>query len=210
LMPAALAWGWLTIFSLAIFSFPLIFIQALRFHPTILHCRSIGAGLLGLWIGKVLKLPTVFDPRGHYSMSRQDRYDVADRFEALRIPDEDYELAAVAPREAQEYLRKVSFGLAVVNKANIWPVKFAEYLAAGLPIVLTIQAGKHLIDIVEKKKLGVCVDLNRAESYAGIVEVLSNLEVYSERCRAYAEHRLGIISTARQHVRLYKQLGTFH
>lgn len=92
------------------------------------------------------------------------------------------------------------------NPSGNWPMKYAEYLAAGVPVAVEREIGEHITRAVERWKLGVVLDENDPNSYSGVVEVIRNRSEYTGRCTRYARMKLSISHTATQYARLYRQL----
>jgi len=92
-----------------------------------------------------------------------------------------------------------------INIHSIWSVKIAEYLAAGIPILADRSMTGLPLIIILKHRLGFVADPRQLEDYAIVSEIIRDWEQWSDRCREYARRRLDIRSTARQHLRIYRQ-----
>ncbi len=107
----------------------------------------------------------------------------AENFLLKNLKEEDYTVLTVRPNEMPAYLNvcdlAISFIQAVFPK-NIasFPIKFVEYLASGLPIV--VNSGIFEIEeIVNKFKIGVVIeDFNK---YAYQIAVQKLLAILNER-----------------------------
>ena len=112
------------------------------------------------------------------------------------------------PQEMPSAMQGASLGLIflAVNVHSVWSVKIAEYLAAGIPIIMD----KSLIGlpkrIILQEKIGVVVDKNDPKDYEIIRDILHNWKEWSDRCLNYSRKRLDIKSTARQFLRIYGQM----
>jgi glycosyltransferase involved in cell wall biosynthesis len=131
---------------------------------------------------------------------------IAPKLERLGIEADTWTLTSASPAEVPALLSQCTLGLVIQDKPNVWPVKFAEYLAVGLPVVVSKSAGEHLTGLVLKRRIGMVVDPDDSSSFAALKLLLVDLEGYRMRCIAYANQRLGIERTARQHKRLYQTL----
>jgi len=140
-------------------------------------------------------------------VTRRDPAYIREGFRKIGIPDEAWESKGVPPEDVPALLNRASLGLVAMDKTNVWPVKFAEYLAAGVPVIIHRGAGRLICSIVEKKRLGIVIDIDEPESYQSAVNLLSDLPAYRKRCRDYAVQRLSIESTARQYRRLYRSVA---
>ena len=111
------------------------------------------------------------------------------------------------PEEMPAAMPGATLGLImrVVNVHSIWSVKIAEYLAAGIPILADCSMTGLPLKIILKHRLGFVADPQRPEDYAIVSEIIRDWEQWSNRCREYARRRLDIRSTARQHLRIYRQ-----
>ena len=92
------------------------------------------------------------------------------------------------------------------SQLSVWPVKFAEYLGAGIPLIVEREVGEDLSNQVEKWKLGCVVDQNSSESYAKAANLISDCDTYKKNCINYARKRMDLRKTADQYFRLYKQV----
>lgn len=96
------------------------------------------------------------------------------------------------------------------KRYNSSPVKFGEYLASGLPVVINAGIG-DTEDITKKEKVGVVVNNFSKECYQAAVEELRGLLGEKEdlrfRCRAAAEKYLSLEEGAREYLRIYRKLS---
>jgi glycosyltransferase involved in cell wall biosynthesis len=108
---------------------------------------------------------------------------------------EDYRMVQVAPEEVPKYLRAADVALALIRpsyaRQSMSPTKFAEYLAAGLPVIATAGIG-DLDTHIEKGRVGVLLQtLDRAayvDAFRAIEELRHDPEL-AERCRSEARAR---------------------
>ncbi|MFN3821358.1 MAG: glycosyltransferase [bacterium] len=127
-----------------------------------------------------------------------------------RVPEEFKEKISVisaSPNEISTILSQGHFGLITGRfLGEVFPVKTGEYLAAGLPLVVSPQVGETLTSLVKKHKLGAVVDFQRGEGFELIEEMVKDYPLWSQRCRQYALKRLDISTTARHYYRIYRTL----
>ncbi len=113
------------------------------------------------------------------------------------------------PEEMPKAMQGATFGLifCAVNVHSLWSVKIAEYLAAGIPLIVDKSMIGLPLKIIQSKRLGVVVDPENPDDYNKVDLVLQNWPEWSERCIRYSQRRLDLNSTARQHLRLYRSLS---
>jgi len=112
------------------------------------------------------------------------------------------------PEEMPELMKGASFGLffRAVEVRSLWPVKFAEYLAAGIPLLVDDGMVGLPVALVTKHRLGFVARPDVPDDYAAMDEILNNWDVWSERCAQFARRKLDIRSTVRQFIRIYRQV----
>jgi glycosyltransferase involved in cell wall biosynthesis len=116
----------------------------------------------------------------------------------------DFTIETASPQDMPEKMTGSALGLHIAIRFQ-GPVKFAEYLSAGIPLVV-VKGIDFYDDLVTREKLGVVVDPGNPLSYAGITDILSEHAAYSQRCREYAQQHLDISQTAREYVTIYQQI----
>lgn len=112
--------------------------------------------------------------------------------ESLGFSNDDYRVMQVAPEEVPKYLRAADIALSLVRpsyaRRSMSPTKFAEYLAAGLPVIATAGIG-DLDTHVEEARVGVLLKtLDRAaydDAFRAVEELRRDPEL-AERCRSEA------------------------
>jgi len=143
-------------------------------------------------------------------ITRKDPNYVQNKLNDLGINKGDWTLEASRPDEIPDRIAGSGVGLVVANRSSAkwlaWPLKFAEYLSAGIPLVIEKTVGKEITDIVSRWKLGLIIDESDPESYSQISEIFDNHEGYKQRCIAYARKRMQISHSAAQYARLYREL----
>jgi glycosyltransferase involved in cell wall biosynthesis len=108
---------------------------------------------------------------------------------------DDYRIMTVAPDEVPKYLRASDVALSLIRpsfaRRSMSPTKFAEYLAAGLPVIASAGIG-DLDTHIEEARVGVLVHRFDRDAYAEALEAMNELRrdpELAERCRAEARAR---------------------
>lgn len=104
----------------------------------------------------------------------------------------DFRVLSVAPDDVPKYLRAADVGISLIRQSPARraasPTKFAEYLAAGLPVIHSAGVG-DLDAQVEQHRVGVLVRSHDEASYAEAIRATTELRRDPElaaRCRALA------------------------
>jgi glycosyltransferase involved in cell wall biosynthesis len=106
---------------------------------------------------------------------------------------DDYRVLTVAPEDVPRYLHAADVGLSLIRtsaarKASS-PTKFAEYLAAGLPVISTAEIGDLDTQIAEHR-VGVLLDRFDDAAYDEAIQAMTELRrdpQLRERCLALAQ-----------------------
>src|ERR1051325_4975525 len=124
---------------------------------------------------------------------------------------DDYRVMTVSPADVPHYLRAADVGVSLIRtsfaRQASSPTKFAEYLAAGLPVISTAEIG-DLDTQIERHRVGVLLSRFDGDAYAEAVRAMTELRrdpELAERCRALArdEYDLHDVGGARYR-RLYE------
>ena len=124
------------------------------------------------------------------------------------VNDIDWNLDSSTPEDIPVRIAGSSFGYLITSlqqSEGVWPVKMAEYLACGIPLVVEEAVGSHLTRLVRKHRLGIVISDNDDSFLQEAVEIVDNMPEYRYRCQTYAERHLDISRSADQYLRLYKQ-----
>lgn len=122
----------------------------------------------------------------------------------------DYRVLAVPPEDVPRYLRAADVGVSLIRpsfaRRATSPTKFAEYLAAGLPVIYSAGVG-DLDAQIEQYRVGVLLGSFDQASYAEAIRAMAELRrdpQLADRCRALAraEYQLHEVGGARYR-RLY-------
>jgi len=130
-----------------------------------------------------------------------------------------YFVRSASHSEVAEWLSASEIGLCLIKQARSKrgssPVKFAEYLSVGLPVVSTDGIG-DCTRVIENEKVGVVLRETNAAAYREAVKQLSNLcaedpEELARRCRKTAEKEFSLESVGVERYRkIYKRLSEVH
>lgn len=112
------------------------------------------------------------------------------------------------PQEMSQLMQGARLGLIfrAVDVVSSWPVKMAEYLAAGIPLLVDRTMVGLPVDIVRKNNLGFLASPDRDDDYIPVKDIMNDWIRWSDRCIHYAQRRLDISSTSRQFLRIYRKV----
>lgn len=131
------------------------------------------------------------------------------------IPSLDYQVLNVLPSDIPDYLSAVDIGISffkIRNFANAIasPVKFAEYLACGLPCVINPGIG-DTERIILQHHVGVVVDPTHPEELKrGVDQILSFVKGdpnIHERCRTAAVQELSLDWALQEYQTAYRAVA---
>ncbi len=122
------------------------------------------------------------------------------------------DVRTVPPAQVPAELHAGDAGLCLVEpsfaRTASAPTRFAEHLAAGMPVAVT-RFG-DLAEIAEREGVGVVIDDEREpalhEATARLLELAADEET-QERCRRVAHERFDAAAGARRYAELYAQLA---
>ena len=117
-------------------------------------------------------------------------------------------IVRVSPEEVQNQLLECNFGI-LLRKKNLInevssPIKFAEYLAAGLPVLVSDGVG-DTEEIINKYKVGVVTHENYENSLISMLKLLEDKNIY-ERCLELAQTEFNIKDAIGKYKNLYDNL----
>jgi len=159
------------------------------------------AGKAGGWYdteGMVAFMETakeVFRPLTLLVLTREDPAPFEELCEQAKI---DLVTRSVVSDEVPSYLSAGDVGLCFRHRSpsqlSCSPIKLAEYLACGVPVVATSGCGDY-DELIETERVGMVIKDDDPESYLaaarGIERLLAEKAV-GERCRSTARHFLGL------------------
>ncbi len=145
-----------------------------------------------------------------------DRNKLETIFSAAGLRNEDFRIVAAHASDVSSYLAAADYGLvplreitqhamAVVADTMIG-TKVAEYLAAGLPLIVNQQVG-GLKSLMERYRIGIFFDRERLTAMVpGIQHMQENYGAYQRDCEAVAARYLALDQTACAYHDVYEQL----
>ncbi len=118
-------------------------------------------------------------------------------------------LRKVPPKFVFAELSNCNFGILIRDNNLInnvaSPLKFAEYLSAGLPVLISEGIG-DTENIVKKNRIGVVIkNKNYVDAISEMKNLLKDPEVY-KRCRYIAETEFNIQTSFEQYLDIYQKL----
>ena len=176
------------------------------------HAGALGGFYLIEETAQLLAAARAADPRTFALVLTQSApRPMIDALERAGFTPDDYRVLTVAPEDVPRYLHASDIGVSVIRTSYAQrassPTKFAEYLAAGLPVIFTADIGDLDVQI-EKRRVGVLLRGFDRAAYAEAIRAMEELRRdpnVGERCRALAreQYDLGAVGGARYR-RLYE------
>jgi glycosyltransferase involved in cell wall biosynthesis len=116
------------------------------------------------------------------------------------ISRDDYCLETISPEQMPEIMGAADIGV-LFRKNNVYtktvssPIKFAEYLSCGLPVIINSGIG-DTTSIIEKYKVGAIVDPEETKklrtSVLALIKMVNEDPNLRQRCHAAAEKELSL------------------
>ena len=130
--------------------------------------------------------------------TQSDHAQLARRFAERGLDGDDFRIVRVAPDEIGEVLAAADLGVALIRPSPSTiaasPTKIGEYLAGGLPVIVTAGIG-DVDDLVRESGTGVLVADTSADGLreaARSAVALTDDPAIPARCRATADARLSL------------------
>jgi len=172
-------------------------------------------GSIGRWnspktIARYFYCAWCADSRCRLLVITNGRFDHLER-ELLKykLPLDTYCIVRVESSKVARYLKASDVGLQVMEPALDSPtrlgVKFAEYMAAGLPVIVNRYAGAAK-DYVETNGVGVVVDQPENEMGQALTTLRLHREDIATRCRELAHRSFDVNEAVCQYALLYDDL----
>jgi glycosyltransferase involved in cell wall biosynthesis len=152
----------------------------------------------------------VFQPLTLLVLTREDSSRFAELCDKASI---ELVTRSANPSEVPEYLSAADVGLCFRHRfpsqLSCSPIKSAEYLACGLPVVSTSGCGDY-DELIDAERVGIVVKSEGADEYLTAAKDLERLlaeDAVSERCRSTAQCFLGLEEVvAPRYAAIYQQL----
>ena len=125
-----------------------------------------------------------------------------------------YAVKYVGREKVSRYLSTADAGLAFIRSAECErgssPIKIGEYLAAGLPVVMTERIGDYS-EWIAQHKLGAVIGTLDQEHYAeavrSLMEIWAKGDSFRAECRKFAETKVSIEAVgAARYGKVYEEL----
>ena len=128
----------------------------------------------------------------------------------ISLNTSNVEIYHLNPEEVNEMMQTGDFGILLRDKIPInfvaSPLKFSEYLASGLPVLLSEGIGDTEY-IIDKYKVGVIIRGNNyIEAMNEVLKLLESSDI-KERCLLTAEKEFSIIDSFTEYFSIYKELN---
>jgi|GEM_PF-2076023 len=159
---------------------------------------------------KLFKVASEYHPNISFKiLTYDDRKSFADYFEDDKALLEKVQIINLNSKDVAEHLSAADFGILIredhlVNRVAS-PLKFAEYLACGLPVLLSEGIG-DTEETVEKHKVGVII---RKGSYKEALDQMIDLlrdGSLKERCMSAVTKEFNIEDAIREYHSIYNEL----
>jgi len=127
----------------------------------------------------------------------------------------DYTLIEAGPQEMPACLSVADLAISFIKLTftktiAAFPVKFAEYLAVGLPIIINSGIG-GTDQLIKTNKLGVIIDGFNDENYQkainAILDILKEGDDLRRRCREFVQKNLSLEQAVNGYEIIYRSLG---
>ena len=127
------------------------------------------------------------------------------------ITKEDFRVYNLPPSEVNKFLLTGDFGVILsdykLRRMVSAPIKFGEYLASGLPILMMTKIG-DTEDIINKYNVGILSENEDQLFGEALMKIINLTQVpgIKEKCRLVAEKELSLTFAANQYYDIYKTL----
>jgi glycosyltransferase involved in cell wall biosynthesis len=187
----------------------------LQDHLVIVYAGALGGMYLPHEMADFFATARSIDPRVYPMILTQSRRELIEpHLRARGFTESDFFIGFARPDELPEHLVAADAAISFVKAGRSMiarsPTKFAEYLAAELPVISTRGVG-DLDAQIQQSRVGVLLDGFDRASYTRAFQELLDLrrdEDLPRRCRelvanAYDLHSIG----GERYARIYRQLG---
>lgn len=128
------------------------------------------------------------------------------------IPEDKISIKKVTREQVPTVLSQSNAGIFFINpyeRYNSFPIKYGEYLASGLPVVINSGIGDTDL-ITKREKIGIVVDEFSPKNYKKtaqeLIELLKEGDGLRARCKEVALKYLSLESGIEKYVKIYKKL----
>ncbi len=178
-------------------------------------------GKVGTWyaVEEMFEFFKVFQEKSPTSkfliISQEDPQIFSEMADRHRISKDSLIIRSAYYTEISEWLSAADFSLAFIHslesKKGSSPIKVGEYLAVGLPVVITENIGDYS-KLIKKNKIGGVIDL-RSKDYEKVAETVSEILVEDkatlrERCRRTVIEHASLTEVGfRRYAEIYRKLS---
>ncbi len=127
------------------------------------------------------------EPSAHFLVLTRETSQMAIIFKHMNVPRESFTILAVAHDEVPRYLGAADAGLLLRERCKVnevaSPVKFGEYMASGLPVVISEGIGDYS-SLVQNQGVGVVLPTleENAETVGRIANLLRSSPSHTNKC----------------------------
>jgi glycosyltransferase involved in cell wall biosynthesis len=166
-------------------------------------------------VAELFAVARELDPRAYLLvLTRSSPERLAARLERLGVPVDAYRVLESGPEDVSRYLSAADVGVLLLGASGAHvassPTKFAEYLAAGLPVVSTRGIG-DLDEEIPASGVGTLLPALDRDGYLAACREIEKLRQdpgLAARCRDHARTRYGLRSIGgERYRRLYRELA---
>lgn len=188
----------------------------LRDRFVVTYCGSLEFYQLPDQAIRVFRIIRRIEPRAHFLAITTHPEKMRALAMSAGITSEEMSVLSLPPAEVPKYLVVSDVGLLLRHNDSInrvaAPVKFAEYLASGTPVIITEGIGDYSQAVAEHG-LGVVVDIEWPDE--SLTDHLSEFcaiyhqhsQQFRERCFRYAKEHLSWTTQTNKVAKLYDELA---
>ncbi len=163
-------------------------------------------------IAEIFKIFKSIENNAYFLILTPDADDALKIMHEKEINEEDFLIKTAFGDELGKFLILGDFGILirepnVINKVSS-PIKFSEYLAAGLPVFISEGIGDTK-QFISEYQVGVLTEYDNAKSYLNSLQKILNLlsdQSIHKKCAEIAKNNLSINKSAASYKKLYIQL----
>ncbi len=133
----------------------------------------------------------------------------------LMLGRQSFKVVSVPPQDMPDYLAAADIGLSFLKNKNFSiaitsPIKFAEYLSCGLPVVINPGIG-DTGRIIEQYKVGVVIDRQKPEQVksgvSALLEMIATDPDLRQHCHETAEQELSLDLSVERYAAVYQEVA---
>lgn len=146
--------------------------------------------------------------------NRPSEDEIIEQVHGLGVEQKDFRAVNASPDEVAAYMQAgdagIFFGGKGFNQRIVFPIKFAEYLACGMPVVINRDV-TFLCRLLEGEGVGVSVDMGTPaglrQGARSLVRLLGeDRDLLRARCRKVAVERFSVDVAVDAYDRIYRRL----